>query len=91
MSYTLLVSIYNTIIRILDDKTHGIFATRFYKRPNPLGISIVRMVEVDGLRLKIQSVDMLDGKPLLDFKPYVPQFDVRTVDKPGWYGKRAYQ
>lgn len=74
----------------LDDKPHGVFATRFYSRPNPIGISIVRLVERTGVRLQIQNVDMLDGTPLLDIKPYVPEFDVRTADKLGWYDTRAH-
>ncbi len=75
----------------LDDKVHGIFSTRFYRRPNPIGISVVRLMERTGSRLKIQGVDMLDGTPLLDIKPYVPEFDVWTVDKLGWYASRAHQ
>jgi tRNA-Thr(GGU) m(6)t(6)A37 methyltransferase TsaA len=75
----------------LDDKTHGIFATRFYSRPNPIGISIVQLVQKTGSLLKIQGVDMLDGTPLLDIKPYVPEFDVRSADKLGWYATRAHQ
>ena len=75
----------------LDDKTHGIFATRFYSRPNPIGISIVQLVQKTGPILKIQGVDMLDGTPLLDIKPYVPEFDVRLADKLGWYATRAHQ
>jgi len=58
----------------------GILATRFYHRPNPIGISVVRLIERTGLLLKIQSVDMLDGTPLLDIKPYILEFDVRAVD-----------
>ena len=75
----------------LDDKKHGIFATRFFSRPNPIGISIVQLIERTGSILKIQGVDMLDGTPLLDIKPYVPEFDVRVVDKLGWYATRAHQ
>jgi tRNA-Thr(GGU) m(6)t(6)A37 methyltransferase TsaA len=75
----------------LDDKTHGIFATRFYSRPNPIGISIVQLIQKTGPILKIQGVDMLDGTPLLDIKPYVPEFDVRVADKLGWYATRAHQ
>lgn len=75
----------------LDDERHGIFATRFYCRPNPIGFSIVRLIKRTGLLLQIQSVDMLDGTPLLDIKPYVPEFDVRTVDKLGWYATRALE
>lgn len=74
----------------LDNTTHGVFATRFYQRPNAIGFSIVRLVERNGLYLKIQSVDMLDGTPLLDIKPYVPEFDTCDPDKLGWYAKRAY-
>jgi tRNA-Thr(GGU) m(6)t(6)A37 methyltransferase TsaA len=75
----------------LDDEQHGIFATRFYCRPNPIGFSIVRLIKRTGLLLQIQSVDMLDGTPLLDIKPYVPEFDVRTVDKLGWFATRAFE
>jgi tRNA-Thr(GGU) m(6)t(6)A37 methyltransferase TsaA len=75
----------------LDDKKHGIFATRFFRRPNPIGISIVQLVERTGSILKIHGVDMLDSTPLLDIKPYVPEFDVRVVDKLGWYATRAHQ
>ena len=64
----------------LDDKAHGVFATRFYSRPNPIGISVVQLIERTGLLLKVQCVDMLDGTPLLDIKPYIPEFDVRAVD-----------
>ena len=74
----------------LDDKTHGVFATRYFSRPNPIGISIVKLIKRTGLRLEIQCADMLDGTPLLDIKPYVPEFDVRSVDKLGWYAARAH-
>ena len=74
----------------LDDEKHGIFSTRFYQRPNPIGFSIVQLLQRSGPLLKIQSVDMLDGTPLLDIKPYVPEFDVRTVEKMGWYATRAH-
>jgi tRNA-Thr(GGU) m(6)t(6)A37 methyltransferase TsaA len=75
----------------LDDKTHGVFATRYYRRPNPIGFSVVRLIQRTGLRLQIQWVDMLDGTPLFDIKPYIPEFDVHTVDKLGWYATRAHQ
>jgi tRNA (adenine37-N6)-methyltransferase len=75
----------------LDDKEHGVFATRFYRRPNPIGISVVQLVQRTGALLQIQAVDMLDGTPLLDIKPYVPEFDTRAADKLGWYASRAYR
>jgi tRNA (adenine37-N6)-methyltransferase len=74
----------------LDDRLHGVFATRFYRRPNPIGFSVVRLIQRTGLRLQIQWVDMLDGTPLLDIKPYIPEFDVHTVEKLGWYATRKH-
>jgi tRNA-Thr(GGU) m(6)t(6)A37 methyltransferase TsaA len=68
----------------LDNNRHGIFAIRAPSRPNPIGISVVRLCGVDKARLYLEDVDIVDGTPLLDIKPYVPQFDVRTVDKIGW-------
>ncbi|MBT4511941.1 MAG: tRNA (N6-threonylcarbamoyladenosine(37)-N6)-methyltransferase TrmO, partial [Chloroflexi bacterium] len=70
----------------LDNSPHGIFATRSPSRPNPIGLSCVRLVGRDGLRLDIADVDLLDGTPLLDIKPFVPQFDNFEVGKTGWYG-----
>jgi tRNA-Thr(GGU) m(6)t(6)A37 methyltransferase TsaA len=59
----------------LDDKLHGVFATRAPKRPNPIGLSVVRLIKVDGNILHISNVDIVDGTPLLDLKPYIPHFD----------------
>jgi tRNA (adenine37-N6)-methyltransferase len=75
----------------LDDQEHGIFATRYPCRPNPIGLSLVRLLRVDGNRLDIEGVDMLDGSPLLDIKPYVPDFDLRENVQIGWYGRRAHR
>jgi len=68
----------------LDNRIHGVFATRVPSRPNSIGISIVRLIEVKKNTLYIQDVDIVDGTPLLDIKPYVPEFDIKTVDKIGW-------
>jgi tRNA-Thr(GGU) m(6)t(6)A37 methyltransferase TsaA len=68
----------------LDDATHGVFATRAPRRPNPIGMSIVRLVLVEGSLLHIEDVDIVDGTPLLDIKPYVPLFDNRQDVKTGW-------
>ncbi len=68
----------------LDDSPRGLFATRAPSRPNPIGISVVRLVEITGSTLRIQNVDVVDNTPLLDIKPYVPAFDVHTVEKIGW-------
>jgi tRNA (adenine37-N6)-methyltransferase len=75
----------------LDDQEHGIFATRYPCRPNPIGLSLVRLLRVDGNRLEIEGIDMLDGVHLLDIKPYVPDFDNRENAQIGWYDRRAHQ
>jgi tRNA-Thr(GGU) m(6)t(6)A37 methyltransferase TsaA len=69
----------------LDDQTHGVFATRAPSRPNPIGISTVKLVEIDKNVLRIQDVDILDGTPLLDIKPYVPELDNRDASRIGWF------
>lgn len=71
--------------------THGVFAIRGSSRPNSIGLSIVRLLKIDANHLTIQDVDILDGTPLLDIKPYVPQFDVRDlVDvRIGWLGENV--
>jgi len=68
----------------LDDAFHGLFATRAPSRPNPIGISVVRLVKIDSEKLYVKDIDVVDGTPLLDIKPYVPEFDVRKVDRTGW-------
>ena len=68
----------------MDDQLHGVFATRASARPNSIGISIVRLIKVEDNILHIQDVDIVDGTPLLDIKPYVPDFDIREVEKVGW-------
>jgi tRNA-Thr(GGU) m(6)t(6)A37 methyltransferase TsaA len=75
----------------MDDEPHGIFAMRGPSRPNPIGISIVRLVRVEGNILHIEDVDIVDGTPLLDIKPYVPEFDRREVEKIGWLEKKVHR
>src|SRR5215831_6817817 len=77
-----------TVLPFLDDHEHGVFATRSPARPNPIGLSVVRLVAIDGARLDIEDVDMIDGTPLLDIKPYVPAFDARDDVRIGWYASR---
>lgn len=74
----------------LDDGTHGVFATRAPARPNPIGISVVRLLRVDGTRLHVAGVDILDGPPVLDIKPYVPRFDAIEAEKIGWLKDRVH-
>ena len=72
----------------LDDQERGLFATRYPARPNPIGFSVVRLISQIGSVLEVEGVDMLDGTPLLDIKPYVPDFDIRTEARSGWYESR---
>lgn len=75
-------------IPFLDTKPHGVFATRAPKRPNPIGLSIVRLIRIDGPILYIENIDVLDNTPLIDIKPYVPDFDAppnaQTGVRTGW-------
>jgi tRNA-Thr(GGU) m(6)t(6)A37 methyltransferase TsaA len=73
----------------MDDILHGVFSTRAPRRPNPIGLSVVRLVKVEGATLHIEDVDIADGTPLLDIKPYVPEFDVRKVERIGWLSKKT--
>ena len=75
----------------MDNKVHGVFAMRGPSRPNPIGISIVQLVGIEGTILHIQDVDIVDGTPLLDIKPYVPKFDIRKVEKVGWLEKNVHK
>ncbi len=71
----------------LEDETHGIFAIRSPHRPNHLGLSIVKILRIAGNRIYIAEVDMLDGTPLLDIKPFVKYFDSREDAVCGWLDK----
>jgi len=73
----------------LDNDEHGVFATRSPRRPNPIGISVLRLTGITGNRLHVENVDMLDGTPVLDIKPYVPTFDVWDADRTGWFATVA--
>ncbi len=75
----------------LDDALHGVFSTRYPRRPNPIGMSIVKLLSRRGNVLEFEGADMLDGTPLLDIKPYIPEFDVREVSGVGWYGSRRFK
>ena len=68
----------------MDSRPHGVFATRAPKRPNPIGLSIVKLLDIEQNTLHIENVDILDGTPLLDIKPYVPEFDQPQADRVGW-------
>ncbi len=68
----------------LDTKKRGIFSTRAPKRPNSIGISVVRLLKIQENELYVENIDILNETPLLDIKPYIPAFDYHKVEKIGW-------
>jgi tRNA-Thr(GGU) m(6)t(6)A37 methyltransferase TsaA len=78
-----------TVKPFLDDSPRGVFATRAPKRPNAIGFSVVRLVKIEGGTLYIEDVDIVDSTPLLDIKPYVPEFDAKKAERTGWLAGKA--
>ena len=72
-----------------DKKRRGVFATRSPRRPNPVGLTVVRLVKREGRVLHIQGIDAFDGTPVLDIKPYIPRLDVVRRASPGWLKKKG--
>ena len=66
-----------------DDRPHGVFATRSPQRPNPIGLTVVRLLDRDGCRLRVRGIDMLDGTPVLDLKPYLSSVPADQLRR-GW-------
>lgn len=83
--YKLLVKPY------MDQAERGVFATRAPARPNPIGISVVKLVKIEGNLIHVRNLDVVDGTPLLDIKPYVPDFDVFDVERIGWLEKSVHK
>ncbi len=75
------------VVPFLDQQSHGLFATRAPKRPNRIGLSVVKLIKIEGNIIEFENADMLDGTPLLDIKPYIPEFDIHQVEKTGWMDK----
>jgi tRNA-Thr(GGU) m(6)t(6)A37 methyltransferase TsaA len=76
---------YSLLVKpFMDERLHGVFSTRAPSRPNPVGVSIVRLTKKEENILHIQDVDIIDGTPLLDIKPFVPHFDQREAERIGW-------
>lgn len=76
-----------TVRPFTDPRPRGVLATRAPARPNPIGLSVVPLLGVDGLTLHLGQLDMLDGTPLLDIKPYVPEFDRADGAGSGWFAE----
>jgi tRNA (adenine37-N6)-methyltransferase len=75
------------VVPYRDTREYGLFATRAPNRPNPIGISVVRLLRREGRVLHVSDIDVIDNTPLLDLKPYVPQFDAFPASRAGWFDK----
>ena len=75
------------VIPFLDTKKRGVFATRAPNRPNPIGLSVVELIGIEKAIVSIGNIDILDGTPLIDIKPYVPDFDTQKDIRTGWLNK----
>lgn len=73
-----------TVKPFLQDVERGVFSTRAPCRPNPIGLSVVELIKMEGNILHVDGLDILDGTPLLDIKPYTEKFDLHAVKKNGW-------
>lgn len=82
-------SFHLTVTPFLDSEVHGVFATRAPKRPNPIGLSVVRLLSIEENVLNLENVDMLDGTPVIDIKPYIPSFDQPQNVRIGWLEGRS--
>lgn len=78
-----------TVMPFLDKVEHGVFSTRVPSRPNAIGMSVVSVLGVRGRRIRVRGLDVIDGTPLLDIKPYVPAFDSIRAKRIGWYAGRV--
>ncbi len=76
------------VVPFLDEVARGIFATRSPKRPNPIGLSVLRVRGVRGCRIDVADLDAVDGSPIVDIKPYVPDFDAPPAERIGWFAGR---
>lgn len=78
-----------SVVPFLDTVARGVFATRAPSRPNPIGLSLVRLIGRDGCTLAIEGVDMLDGTPVLDIKPHIPSLEPSAGVRLGWLEGKA--
>ena len=77
------------VVPFLDDQLRGVFSTRAPKRPNPIGLSVVKLVEINHNIITIENVDIVDGTPLLDIKPFVNEMNGVTDYRIGWLTNHA--
>ncbi len=88
-----LVNKYKLLVKpFMDNVLHGVFATRAPSRPNPIGISVVSLLSIEENILHVRGIDVVDGTPLLDIKPFVPQFDIwERVERIGWLDTNVHK
>ena len=79
------------VVPYMDDNEKGVFATRAPRRPNPIGLSVVKLTGIKGNILEIEDIDIIDGTPLLDIKPFVPPFDTPEDVRIGWLKSRVHK
>lgn len=79
------------VIPFLDDVERGLFATRAPRRPNPIGMSVVSLERIEGTKLYVSDLDIVDGTPLLDIKPYIPKFEKTGEIRIGWLESKAHR
>ncbi|MBU8871722.1 MAG: tRNA (N6-threonylcarbamoyladenosine(37)-N6)-methyltransferase TrmO [Gemmatimonadales bacterium] len=72
------------VVPFMDSQTRGVFSTRAPRRPNSIGISVLRLLGIQDGTLEVENIDILNGTPLLDIKPFVPKFDGVSNVKTGW-------
>jgi len=77
------------VIPFMDNKPHGLFSTRAPSRPNPIGLSVVRLTKIEANKLYVKDIDIVNGTPLLDLKPFVGEFDQVETVKKGWLEKNV--
>jgi tRNA-Thr(GGU) m(6)t(6)A37 methyltransferase TsaA len=75
------------IIPFLDNQQRGVFSTRAPNRPNPIGLSVVNLIKIESNIIEIANVDIVDGTPLLDIKPYVQEMNMVKQYRTGWLSK----
>jgi tRNA-Thr(GGU) m(6)t(6)A37 methyltransferase TsaA len=80
-----------TVTPFLDHRERGLFATRAPRRPTPIGLSVVSLLGRSGNVLRVGHIDVVDGTPLIDIKPFVPAFDAPDVTSVGWLKDKAEQ
>ncbi len=73
----------------MEDQPHGLFATRAPERPNQIGLSVVKLISIEGNTLQIENIDVVDGTPLLDIKPYIRQMEPTENLRIGWLEKHT--